>query len=89
MPEEGDDDGGVTTVLWALLWLIGLLSIGWWIGLLFAFLHVVIQPFSACIPQLEELSNVFLHGQDIPLHFARFMIDGTPLSKVSLNIVEE
>lgn len=85
MPEDDDDDVGVKTLLWAIVWLLLLLFIGWWIGFLCAYVYVIILPFNACIPQLTELRDVFLKGQNIPLYFAKFMIDGTPMNEVKFS----
>lgn len=69
--------------LWSVMWLLLLLLFGWWIGLLCGTLYVLLIPFTACIPELTKITDVFLKGENIPFHVANFMINDTPVKEAS------
>ena len=83
--KAADMSEGPMKILWAIVWLIILLWIGWWIGFLCGWIYVLLIPFTACIPQLSEITDIFLKGEKIPFFIAKFMIEGTPITEAKLS----
>jgi len=61
-------------LLWAILWLIALLVIGWPVGFLVAWLYVLLLPFGACIDALKGVCESLLKLVQLPFTFAENMV---------------
>jgi len=82
-PSDNDDNEEVTTtmaklcpgLLWAILWFIALLVIGWPIGFFVAWFYVLLLPFGACIDAIKEVCESLLKLVKLPLTFAENMVE--------------
>jgi len=61
-------------LLWAILWLIALLLIGWPIAFFVAWFYVFLLPFGACIDAIKGVCESLLKLLQLPLTFAENMV---------------
>ncbi len=74
---EGSGGGGAG-ILWAILWFLALIFLGWPIGFLIAWLYVLLLPFGACIDAIKGVCEAILKLVQLPLQFAENMINQKP-----------
>jgi len=60
--------------LWAIVWCIGLLFLGWPIAGFLAGFYVLCLPFAVCIDPCKELVELLLKGVQLPKYFAEKMV---------------
>jgi len=60
-------------LLWAIVWLIALLVIGWPVGFFVAWFYVLLIPFAACVDPLKGLCETLLKLVQLPRTFAENM----------------
>ena len=63
-------------VLWAIIWLILLLLIGWPIGFFCAGWYVCCLPFEVCIDPLKQLNELLHKGVKLPWEMAQRLKEG-------------
>ena len=61
-------------LLWALLWFLALLIIGWPVGFFVAYFYVLLLPFAACIDAVKDVCESLLKVVQLPLTFAENMV---------------
>jgi len=71
--------GGAVGILWAILWFLGLLFIGWPVAYFLVWLYVLLLPFSACIEPLKSIEESLLKLVQLPLFFTEKMVKMEPL----------
>jgi len=62
-------------LMWAILWLLALLIVGWPIGFLLAWIYVLLLPFGACIDGIKGLCESLLKLTQLPYTFAENMVN--------------
>ncbi len=72
---SGSGRGGAVGLLWAVIWFLLLIFIGWPIGFFIAWLYVLLLPFSACIPALKDVCDAILKVVQLPYTFAENMVN--------------
>ena len=71
----GEGAGGVCPgLLWSLCWLIVLVFIAWPLAGFFAFIYIILLPFSACIAPLKDICDPLLKCLQFPLTCAQNMM---------------
>jgi hypothetical protein len=65
-------------ILRAIVWLLGLLFIGWPVGFFIVWVYVMLIPFTACIEPLKGACDALLKLVQLPLFFAESMIQMKP-----------
>lgn len=65
--------------LWSLLWLLGLIFIGWPVAGILAGIYVFILPFTVCINPCKGLGDILLRGVQLPHLFAEGIVQGKPM----------
>jgi len=63
-------------VLWALIWLILLLFIGWPIAGFCAGFYVLCLPFEVCISPLKDINELLYKGVKLPWEMANRLKEG-------------
>jgi len=61
-------------LLWALLWLLALLLIGWPVAFFVAYFYVLLLPFAPCIDAVKGVCDALLKVVQLPLTFAENMV---------------
>uniref|UniRef100_K1PLP8 Inner membrane component domain-containing protein n=2 Tax=Magallana gigas TaxID=29159 RepID=K1PLP8_MAGGI len=74
----GKGEGGAG-ILWAFLWFLILIFLGWPIGFFIAWLYVLLLPFGACIAPIKDVNQHILGVVQLPLTCAENMIAMKPL----------
>ena len=62
--------------LWVIIWLIGLIIIGWSLGFFCAGFYVCFLPFEVCIDPMKSINELLFKGVKIPYEIAIRMKDG-------------
>lgn len=62
--------------MWALIWLLILIFVGWEIAFFCCSWYVCCLPFEVCIEALKPLNEILLTGVKLPRAFARHMMNG-------------
>ena len=76
---EGQGHGvSCTGILWAIIWFLTLIFIGWPIGFLIAWIYVFLLPFSACIDGMKGVCESILKLVQLPLTCANNMVNMKP-----------
>jgi len=65
-------------ILWAIVWFLGLLFIGWPVGFFIGWIYVLLIPFSVCIEPLKGACEALLKLVQFPLFFAENMVQMKP-----------
>ena len=77
---QGSGSGGLCPgLLWAVLWFLILIFLGWPIAFLIAWVYILLLPFSACIEALKDVCEALLRVVKLPLTCAENMIAMKPL----------
>ena len=63
-------------VLWAIIWLLVLLFIGWPIGFFCAGWYVCLSPFEACLEACSGITELLMRGVKFPLEVAQHCAQG-------------
>ena len=78
-PAMGSGGGDLCPgLIWAILWFLGLIFIGWPVGFLVAWLYIFLLPFGACIEPVQNVTDVLLKVVNLPYTFAKNMVDMKP-----------
>jgi len=78
----GEGSGGAELcpgILWAILWFLILIFLGWPIGFLIAWVYVLLLPFGTCIEPLKGVCEALLGVVKLPLTCAENMMGMKPL----------
>ncbi|XP_067653432.1 uncharacterized protein [Haliotis asinina] len=75
---EGQGRGGAG-IIWAILWFLVLIFLGWPIGFFIAWLYVLLLPFGACISPIKDACDAILRLVQLPLTCAENMINMKPM----------
>lgn len=63
-------------VLWAILWSIGLLVVGWPVGGILSAFYILILPFAVCIEPCKGLAEFLEKGVKLPAYFGEKIKEG-------------
>jgi len=61
-------------LLWAIVWFLLLIFIGWPIGYFIAGIYVLLLPFGACIEPIQGVCEALLGVVKLPFTFAENMV---------------
>jgi len=61
-------------LLWAIVWFLLLIFIGWPIGFFIAGIYVFLLPFGACIEPIQGVCEALLGVVKLPFTFAENMV---------------
>lgn len=61
-------------LLWAILWFLALLIIGWPVAFFVTWFYMLMQPFFACIEGLKGVAEAMLKLVQLPYTFADNMM---------------
>ena len=61
---------------WSILWLLGLLIVGWPVAGFIAAFYILCLPFTACLDPCKGLVEFLEKGIKLPIYFAEGMVEG-------------
>jgi len=70
-------------IVWGIVWFLILWFLGFWISSLFCFLYVLVSVFAACIPGMEDLSQMLLKGIQFAGFCSKMMVQGVPIGEAA------
>ena len=77
---EGKGQGDLCPgLIWAIIWFLILIFLGWPIGFFVAWLYVFLLPFGACIDAIKGVCDALLPVVQLPLTCAENMVAMKPL----------
>ena len=64
--------------LWSVIWLLGLIVVGWPVAGLVAAFYIFCLPFVVCIEPCKAFVEFLEKGIKLPVYFAEQMKEGKP-----------
>uniref|UniRef100_A0A0L8GA89 Uncharacterized protein n=1 Tax=Octopus bimaculoides TaxID=37653 RepID=A0A0L8GA89_OCTBM len=61
-------------LLWAIVWFLLLIFVGWPLGFMIAFLYIFLLPFGVCLEPIKGVCDALLKVVQFPLTFAENMV---------------
>lgn len=61
-------------LMWAILWFLAFIFIGWPVGFFVAWFYVFLLPFGACIDGMKGVGDALLKLLQLPYTFADNMV---------------
>ncbi|RWS04397.1 hypothetical protein B4U79_07677 [Dinothrombium tinctorium] len=66
-------------IIWAIIWLLILVFIGFWIAGICSFLYILVSVFTPCLPPLEPIAEILMKGVQFANYCSKNLIKGNSL----------